>query len=74
MVDINKTLDGTLDKAISASEKLKDIPKFMQSYILGIILKSKKLLKTIYNSLLPEKKLAALLLMQNLKLMDLMML
>ena len=35
MVDINKTLDGTLDKAISASEKLKDIPKFMQSYILA---------------------------------------
>lgn len=35
MVDINKTLDGTLDKAISASEKLKDIPKFMQSYMLA---------------------------------------
>ena len=35
MVDINKTLDGTLDKAVSASEKLKDIPKFMQSYILA---------------------------------------
>jgi chromosome segregation ATPase len=35
MVDINKTLDGTLDKAISASEKLKDLPKFMQSYMLA---------------------------------------
>lgn len=35
MVDINKTLDGTLDKAVSASEKLKDLPKFMQSYMLA---------------------------------------
>ena len=35
MVDINKILDGTLDKAISASEKLKDLPKFMQSYMLA---------------------------------------
>lgn len=34
MVEINKTLDGTLDKAISASAQLKKMPEFMQSYML----------------------------------------
>ena len=35
MVDIDKTLDGTLDKAIAASAKLKKFPEFMQSYMLA---------------------------------------
>ena len=35
MVEVNKSLDGTLAKAISASEKLKDLPKFMQTYMLA---------------------------------------
>lgn len=35
MVEVNKSLDGTLTKAISASEKLKDLPKFMQTYMLA---------------------------------------
>lgn len=35
MVEVNKSLDGTLAKAISASEKLKDLPKFMQNYMLA---------------------------------------
>lgn len=35
MVDINKTLDGTLEKAISASAQLKDIPGFLQTYMLA---------------------------------------
>lgn len=35
MVEINKSLDGTLKKAISASEQLKGMPGFMQTYILG---------------------------------------
>lgn len=35
MVEVNKSLDGTLAKAISASEKLKGLPKFLQSYMLA---------------------------------------
>lgn len=35
MVDINKTLDGTLEKAIGASGKLKDLPGFLQTYMLA---------------------------------------
>lgn len=35
MVEVNKSLDGTLAKAISASEKLKGFPKFLQSYMLA---------------------------------------
>lgn len=35
MVEINKSLDGTLKKAISASEQLKGMPGFMQTYILS---------------------------------------
>lgn len=35
MVEVNKSLDGTLTRAISASEKLKDLPKFMQTYMLA---------------------------------------
>lgn len=35
MVEINKSLDGTLKKAIFASEQLKGMPGFVQTYILG---------------------------------------
>lgn len=35
MVDINKTLDGTLEKAISASAQLNKMPGALQSFILG---------------------------------------
>lgn len=34
MVEINKSLDGTLDKAISASAQLKKMPGFIQDYML----------------------------------------
>lgn len=34
MVDINKSLDGTLEKAIAASAQLKDMPGFIQKYML----------------------------------------
>lgn len=34
MVEINKSLDGTLDKAISASSQLKKMPGFIQKYML----------------------------------------
>lgn len=34
MVDINKSLDGTLEKAIQASTQLKKMPSFIQDYML----------------------------------------
>lgn len=35
MVDINKSLDGTLEKAIQASAQLKKMPSFIQNYMLS---------------------------------------
>lgn len=35
MVDINKSLDGTLEKAIQASTQLKKMPSFIQDYMLS---------------------------------------
>ena len=35
MVDINKSLDGTLEKAIQASIQLKKMPSFIQDYMLS---------------------------------------
>lgn len=35
MVDINKSLDGTLEKAIQASTQLKKMPSFVQDYMLS---------------------------------------
>lgn len=35
MVDINKSLDGTLEKAIRASTQLKKMPSFVQDYMLS---------------------------------------
>ena len=34
MLEINNTVDGSLDKAIQASGKLKDVPGFLQAYML----------------------------------------
>lgn len=35
MVEINKSLDGTLEKAISATEKLNGLPKLVRKFALA---------------------------------------
>lgn len=35
MVEINKSLDGTLEKAIAASSQLNKMPGFLQTFMLG---------------------------------------